>query len=84
MKYVPSGVCPTLIEFEIIDEKLHNVVFTNGCDGNLSGIARLVEGMPVQEVITRLEGTPCKKHESSCPDQLAQALKEALKDTLKE
>jgi len=78
MKYITSGVCATEIEFEIKDGTVHNVVFTGGCDGNLSGIAKLVEGMPVMDVIERLDGTVCQKHESSCPAQLARALKRAL------
>ena len=80
MKYVPTGVCANLIEFDIVDNKVHNVVFTNGCEGNLLGIASLVEGMDVSEAINRLEGIPCKRHDSSCPAQLAEALKAALKE----
>lgn len=78
MRYETKGVCATHINFEIVDGNVHNVVFEGGCDGNLHGIARLVEGMPAEKVIELLEGTPCKKHESSCPEQLAQALKQAL------
>lgn len=66
------------IEFDLEGSKLHNVKFTGGCNGNTKGIAKLVEGMDAQEVISRLEGTTCGRRPTSCPDQLAQALKQAL------
>jgi uncharacterized protein (TIGR03905 family) len=67
-----------MISFEIIEGKLKNVQFLGGCNGNLKGIGALVEGMDVQTVIERLEGTRCGMKQTSCPDQLAKALKEAL------
>lgn len=73
------GVCSRAIEFEIKNNKVHNVNFIGGCDGNTSGIAKLVEGMNVDEVITKLEGTQCGMRGTSCPDQLAKALREATK-----
>ena len=73
--YTPIGTCSTHIDFDITDGLLHNVVFTNGCHGNLQGIGRLVEGMPVEQVIARLEGISCNGSPTSCPDQLAQALR---------
>lgn len=75
MTYKTSGVCSKRIDFEITDGKLHNVSFTGGCHGNLQGIGRLVEGMEVDEVISRLEGIRCGFKNTSCPDQLAKALK---------
>lgn len=59
MHYKPTGVCSQNIEFDIEDNKVKNVHFTGGCNGNLQGIARLVEGMDVQEVIDRVEGIRC-------------------------
>lgn len=75
MTYKTSGVCSKKIDFEITDGRLHNVSFTGGCHGNLQGIGRLVEGMEVDEVISRLEGIRCGFKNTSCPDQLAKALK---------
>ena len=76
--YTTSGTCSREILFEIEDGKVKNVQFIGGCNGNLKGIGSLVEGMDVQDVITRLEGTTCGSKNTSCPDQLAQALKKAL------
>jgi uncharacterized protein (TIGR03905 family) len=78
MEYRPKGVCSQLISFDLVDGKLHNVKFAGGCNGNLKGIGSLVEGMDAQQVIERLEGTTCGFKKTSCPDQLAKALKEAL------
>ena len=75
MTYKTSGVCSKKIDFEITDGKLHNVSFTGGCNGNLQGIGKLVEEMGVDEVISRLEGIRCGFKNTSCPDQLAKALK---------
>ncbi len=77
MQYKTKGVCSQSITFDIKDHKVYNVSFTGGCNGNLAGIGKLVEGMDVQEVITRLEGTTCGFKPTSCPDQLAKALKAA-------
>ena len=70
-EYKTKGTCSQHILFEIEDNILKNVQFIGGCNGNLKGIGALVEGMAVDEVITRLEGT------TSCPDQLAAVLKQA-------
>lgn len=78
--YTPNSVCSAKIDFEIEDGKVKNVVFTRGCNGNTQGIARLVEGMPVKEVIKRLKGTNCNGRGTSCPDQLARALEAALEE----
>lgn len=77
MEYRTSGVCSQLINYEIKDGKVYNVSFVGGCNGNLQGIGKLVEGMEVSEVISRLEGIKCGFKSTSCPDQLAKALKEA-------
>ena len=74
MVYKTQGVCARTISFEVIDNKIYNVVFDGGCRGNTTGISKLVEGMDIDDVITRLEGTKCRPT-TSCPDQLAQALK---------
>lgn len=77
MKYRPRGVCSQEINFDIEDNKVKNVSFIGGCNGNLQGISRLIEGMDVNEVIARIEGIHCGFKSTSCPDQLAKALKEA-------
>ncbi len=76
-QYKTSGTCSQQILFEIEEGKLKNVQFLGGCNGNLKGIGSLVEGMDVDEVVTRLEGTTCGMKNTSCPDQLAKALKAA-------
>ena len=78
-QYKTSGTCARLIEFELINGKVKNVVFHGGCNGNLKGIGALVEGMDVQEAISRLEGITCGPKNTSCPDQLALAIEEAKK-----
>ena len=77
-EYKTSGTCSQRIFFEIEDGKLTNVQFLGGCNGNLKGICALVEGMNVEDVISRIEGIHCGMKSTSCPDQLATALKEAL------
>ena len=79
MEFTPHGVCSKNIHLEVDEAgRIHNVEFTGGCNGNLKGIGQLVEGMDAEEVIKRLEGTTCGFKNTSCPDQLAQALKQAL------
>lgn len=80
MTYKTKGVCSQAIEFEITDGKVHNIHFIGGCDGNTKGVAKLAEGMDVKEVISRLEGIHCGFKPTSCPDQLAHALKEAIQE----
>lgn len=75
--YKTKGTCSREIHFEIEDNKLKNVQFFGGCNGNLKGIASLVEGMDIDDVIARVEGVTCGPKSTSCPDQLAQALKAA-------
>ena len=77
-EYKTKGTCSQRILFEIEDGKLHNVQYIGGCNGNLKGIGSLVEGMDANEVATRLEGTTCGFKATSCPDQLAKAIKEVL------
>ena len=77
MQYKPQGVCSKLIQFDIENNKIRNVGFVGGCNGNLQGISRLIEGMDVYEAISRMEGIHCGYKSTSCPDQLAKALKEA-------
>lgn len=72
--YKTQGTCSSAIDFDVENNVLTNVVFTGGCNGNLKGIGSLVEGMEVDEVIRRLQGTRCGWKETSCPDQLARAL----------
>ena len=76
-EYKTSGVCSQRIFFEVEGNKVKNVQFVGGCNGNLKGIAALVEGMDIDDVITRVEGVTCGMKKTSCPDQLAQALKSA-------
>lgn len=76
-QYKTKGTCSQMICFDIEEGKLKNVQFLGGCNGNLKGISALVEGMPVDEVIARVEGIKCGMKLTSCPDQLAQALKAA-------
>ena len=76
-QYKTKGTCSQMIYFDLEDGKVKNVQFMGGCNGNLKGIGQLVEGMDVDDVIARLEGTTCDMKSTSCPDQLAKALKEA-------
>ena len=81
MTYKTKGVCAQGIEFEIDDnKKVHNIKFTGGCSGNTQGVASLVEGMEVEEVIKRLKGIDCGGRGTSCPDQLAKALEQYLEE----
>lgn len=76
-EYKTKGTCSQKIFFDVENGKVTNVQFLGGCNGNLKGIASLVEGMDVDQVISRVEGIRCGMKNTSCPDQLAQALKEA-------
>lgn len=73
--YKTSGTCSVQIKFDVNDGIVSNVSFSGGCNGNLKGIAALVEGMQISEVITRLDGIKCGFKQTSCPDQLAKALR---------
>lgn len=72
--YKTNGTCSREIHYDVIDGKVYNVTFVGGCNGNLQGIGRLVDGMPVDEVVKKLKGIHCGSKATSCPDQLATAL----------
>ena len=76
VSYKPQGVCSRLMNVEVEDGVVKSVEVVGGCNGNLQGISRLVEGMKVEEAISRMEGIRCGMKGTSCPDQLAQALKQ--------
>ena len=72
----PKGVCSQLMDIEVEDGKIESVKITGGCSGNLQGISSLLKGMDVDEAISRMEGIRCGIKATSCPDQIAQALKQ--------
>ena len=76
--FYPQGVCSMMIEIELDGETIKDVIFTGGCNGNLNGISKLIKGMDARDVIEKLEGTRCGVNETSCPDQLSKALRQAL------
>jgi uncharacterized protein (TIGR03905 family) len=77
--YKPSGVCSVQIDFDIDDEKkLHNVKFVGGCNGNLKAIGKLVEGKEAAEIAEILRGNICGMRNTSCADQLARAIDQAV------
>ncbi|MEG1617075.1 MAG: TIGR03905 family TSCPD domain-containing protein [Bacteroidales bacterium] len=77
VKYVPQGgVCSKMMIVEAVGGKIETVCIEGGCNGNLKGLSALLKGMDVQEAIVRMEGIDCKGRGSSCPDQIAQALKQ--------
>ena len=75
-RFKPQGVCSTEIIVEVENGVIQKLKVINGCDGNLKGISKLVEGMKVEEVIKKLEGVDCRGRGTSCPDQIAKALKQ--------
>lgn len=76
--FYPEGTCSQMIEIELDGDTIKDVIFTGGCNGNLSGISKLIRGMKAEDVIDRLEGTTCGFKNTSCPDQLSKALRAAL------
>lgn len=74
--YNTSGTCAKRIEFDIVNEKVYNVSFTGGCNGNLKAISRLVDGMNKEEIIKRCRGITCGVKNTSCSDQLVKALEQ--------
>ena len=76
--YRPKGVCSRLMRVEVEDGIIRQVEVQGGCSGNLQGISRLLVGMPVQQAVERMEGVRCGGKPTSCPDQLAKALRHAL------
>ncbi|MBQ8356378.1 MAG: TIGR03905 family TSCPD domain-containing protein [Clostridia bacterium] len=78
IRYMTRGVCSRMIEIELEDDIIQSVRFEGGCAGNTQGVAALVRGMRAQDAIERLSGIRCGFKPTSCPDQLATALKQAL------
>ena len=78
--YLPRGVCSRRMDVELENGAIKSVEITGGCDGNLKGICQLLQGMPAAEAIRRMEGTTCGPRATSCPDQIAKALKAALQE----
>ena len=79
--YKPRGVCSRQMTVEAEDGVITNVQVLGGCDGNLKGIMSLLEGMPVEQAISKLEGIRCGMRATSCPDQLAKALRKLQEET---
>lgn len=77
MEYIPNGVCSRAIHVELDGNIIKHVEFVGGCSGNTQGIASLVRGMTVEDAISRMEGITCGYKSTSCPDQLAKALRKA-------
>ena len=77
-KYKTKGTCSQMIEFDLRDDRVYNVVFTGGCNGNLKAISKLVEGMSAAELIETLKGNTCGFRATSCADQLANAVSLAM------
>lgn len=77
--YKPVGVCSREMRFDLIQGKVRNIDIVGGCQGNLGGIAKLIDGMDAFDVIEKLKGIPCQG-DTSCPDQLAKAIELALKE----
>jgi len=78
MTYQTHGVCSIKIDFDVIDNKVCNVKFLGGCNGNAQGVSRLIEGMDIHEAIRKIKGIDCGGRGTSCPDQLAKALQEYI------
>lgn len=81
IQYRPKGVCSQMMNVKIEDGVIQNVEILGGCNGNLQGISRLVQGMEAEEAIRRMEGIKCGYKATSCPDQLAKALQIALRES---
>lgn len=77
IKYTPRGVCSRHMEIDVEGGVIQAVRVMGGCSGNLQGIASLLKGMTVEDAIARMDGIRCGMKPTSCPDQLAQALKTA-------
>ena len=76
-QYKTKNVCSSEINFDLEGNKIHNVVFTGGCNGNLKAIGKLVEGMDADQVIALLRGNTCGPNFTSCADQLTRAIEAA-------
>ncbi|MFP3090598.1 TIGR03905 family TSCPD domain-containing protein [Treponema sp. TIM-1] len=79
-EYKTHGTCSTKIRFDLQDNRIHSLSFEDGCDGNLKALGILVEGMEAEELIKRLKGVRCGRRETSCADQLARAVAQAVKN----
>jgi len=73
--YIPEGVCSRQMDISVVNDTIRSVKITKGCAGNTQGVSRLIEGMQIDDAIFRLEGITCGDKATSCPDQLAKALK---------
>lgn len=73
--YLPKGVCSSKMTFDIENDRIKSLVIEQGCKGNAAGISSLLKGQKIDDVIERLEGIPCGFRKTSCPDQIAQALR---------
>ena len=78
IRYTPRGVCSREYLIEVEDGVIQSVQIVGGCHGNLQGISSLLKGMKVVDAISRMEGIRCGMRSTSCPDQIAKALKQAL------
>ena len=78
VNFTPKGVCARNMSFDIEEGVIRNLKVTGGCNGNLKGIASLVEGMKIEDVVSKLEGIDCNGKGTSCPDQLAKAVRAYL------
>lgn len=80
MRYITKGTCAQEIEFEVEGNIIKSVKFIGGCAGNTAGVASLIRGMDIHEAISRIKGIDCRGRGTSCPDQLALALEQYLKE----
>lgn len=78
MVYKTKGTCSTQIDIEVEEGVIKHVEFTRGCNGNLQGVSRLVEGMKCEDAISKLRGIKCGSRDTSCPDQLSYAIEQAM------
>ncbi len=76
--YKTNGTCSSMIDFDIVDGKLHNITYTGGCNGNLKAIGSILEGADAKFAVERLSGIRCGFKDTSCPDQFARNLEQAL------
>ena len=78
IEYKTKGTCSSKIVFDLTDGKVHSVSFKDGCEGNLNALSILTEGMDAAELVRRLKGVRCGQKNTSCPDQLATAVEQAI------
>lgn len=81
LEFTPRGTCSRKIYVRLWGDTVEEVVFTGGCSGNTTGVAALVKGMKAEEAISRLEGIRCGAKNTSCPDQLAKAIRQCMSET---